>query len=209
MPNTYSDLKSDLQNYADRHDDVFIDQIPRLIDNAETKIAAEARGLGFLRVVTGTMASGSPIIVKPSRWRETVSFNFGENTAAARRNFLLLRSYEYCRAYWPAPTSTGTPKFWADYDYEHFLIAPTPNAAYAFELSYHEKPEPLSDANQESWTTRYAYPLLLYASLLEAQPFLHRAERIQEFQLGYETAKAALAGEDVRRITTKNQAINR
>jgi FMN phosphatase YigB (HAD superfamily) len=79
-------------------------------------------------------------------------------------------------------------------------IAPTPDAAYAFELSYYERPTPLSDTIQTSWTTQYAPQLLLYASLLEAQPFLKMPERIAEFQAMYDRSLQALMQEDQSRI---------
>jgi hypothetical protein len=92
--------------------------------------------------------------------------------------------------------TTGTPEFYADYDYEHFFITPTPNITYTGELTYHERPQPLSTENQTNWTTRYAPQLLLYATLLEAQPFLKRADRIQEFAQLYTQAVQSVKTED-------------
>ena len=55
-------------------------------------------------------------------------------TVGGARQPVLLRKYEYLREYWPSPTATGTPVFYADYDYTNWLIAPTPDVAYAFEV---------------------------------------------------------------------------
>jgi len=191
---TYASLKADIQNYAERNDDPFVSQIPEFIALAENRLATEIKALGFLRAVTGSLSSNT--LSKPSRWRKTKSFSI---TASGQRHYLFERSYEYCRIFSPTSATTGVPRYYADYDYEHFFIAPTPDAAYPFELMYYERPEPLSDENQTNWTTQYAPQLLLYAALLEAQPFLKTSERIAEFQALYDRAAQAINSEDQSR----------
>lgn len=192
---TYDSLLTDVQTYAERTDDPFVNQIPRFLMLAETRLASEVRGLGLQKYVTGVL-NGSTL-PKPERWRETISLNV---TIASQRVFLQPRTYDYCRAFCPDPTITGTPRYYADYEYEHFLIVPTPTSAYAFELAYYERPEPLSASNQTNWTTQYAPQLLLYATLLEAQPFLKRPELMQQYQSMYDRALQGIAQESTRRI---------
>jgi hypothetical protein len=188
---TYDSLVSDIQIYAERDDQPFVDQIPRFIMLTENKLAMEVKPLGFVRIVSGTMSGNT--MVKPTRWRRTKSLSILVNNA---RQYLYERSYEYCRQYWPDASVTGVPEYYADYDFEHFFLAGTPTANYSFELSYWERPEPLSSVNQTNWTTQYAPQLLLYGALLEAQPFLKLGERMQEFQGLYDRALMALTKED-------------
>lgn len=190
---TFDSLVSDIQIYAERSDAPFVDQIPRFILMAENRIAAEIHNLGFRKIVTSNFAVGNPIIAKPVRWRETAEFSYVDSTNS--RKYMYQRGYNYLRAYWPNQALTGLPAFYSDYDYEHFLVAPTPSVALDYELQYHERPEPLDATNQTSWTTRYAPQLLLYASLLEAQPFLMRPERTQEFLTLYQLAAQAISRE--------------
>lgn len=191
---TYTSLVADITNYAERSDATFTDQIPRFVMMAENRLASEAKPLGFVRVATGTINSAT--MAKPARWRKTKSFSI---LVSSERRFLFDRGYEYCRSYWPTAATTGVPRFYADYDYEHFFIVPTPATTYDFELSYYERPEPLSTENETNWTTQYAPQLLLYASLLEAMPFLKTSERTAEFQGLYDRALAAINGEDQSR----------
>jgi hypothetical protein len=193
--NTYASLKADIAQYAERNDSPFVDQVPNFILLAENRLASEVKTLGFQRSVNGTLTSN--ILAKPVRWRRTRSFSI---LNASERVYLFERSYEYCRTYAPDVAISGVPRYYADYDYEHYFIAPTPDQNYVFELSYYELPEPLSDTNQTNWTTRYAPQLLLYASLLEAQPFLKMPERIAEFQGLYDRALQAVTKEDADRI---------
>ena len=194
---TYSQLIEDVKQYAERFDQPFIAQIPRLVALAENRIASEVRGLGYVRFVIGNFTASDPVVAKPSRWRETSSWFYISDGQAV---FLKQRGYSYVRSYWPDLSQTGLPEYYCDYDYEHLLVVPSPISDLSFELAFFERPLPLSDSNQINWTTQYAPQLLLYASLLEAQPFLKRSERIAEFQALFDRASAAVTNEAQRRL---------
>ena len=203
---TYNTLLDDVEQYADQHDATFVAQIPRLIMMCENRLASDPniRGLGYKRFVNFDTANATSIYEKPSRWRAT--FELSIVLSSGRRKFLRSRGYAYLRVFWPDPTTTAEPRFYGDYDYTHFLIAPTPNAVYEAELGYYERPEPLDTSNQTNWTTTYAPQLLLYGTLLEAQPFLKRPDRISEFQMLFDKAVAALHGEGERRQGDQSNA---
>jgi len=200
---TYTSLLSDIQTYADRDDTPFVSQIPRFIMLAENKIASQVRGLGFTKVVTGTLTATESVLTKPARWRETISFNIGTGTSNAQRTFLKLRTYEFCRQYWPNSELTDQPIYYADYNYENLLLVPTPDAAYPFEFIYHERPLPLSTDNETNWTTEYAPQLLLYGALVEAAPFLKNFEILPMWQALYNEAASAIMKEDMANVTDK------
>ncbi len=202
---TFTTLKEDVQRYLERgssyaSDPVVFEQIPRLINLAERRIARELKVQGFIHVVNGTMAVGQSVYDKPDRWRDTISINFGTGPTLSKRTPLFTRSYEYCRAYWPDESETSQPLFYSDYDYDHWLFTPTPDAAYPFEILYYELPPLLDDATQTNWLTEYAPQLLLYGTLLEATPFLKNDERITTWQNYYDRAAGMLNGEDLAKI---------
>ena len=201
---TYTSLLEDVQVYCERSDEPFLTQIPRLVMMAENRIASSVRGLGMLKFANTTLDQGTATYVKPARWRETASFSY-VNTAG-KRIYLKERGYEYCRVYWPTVATQGEPKYYANYDFENFLIVATPNADYPAEFCYYERPEPLSAIHETSWTTQYAPQLLLYGTLLEAQPFLKRPERIAEFRAFYDEAVANVAKESTRRAQDQTAA---
>lgn len=202
---TFETLKQDVQRYLERgatlgSDPVVYEQIPRLINLAERRISRELKIQGFINVVSDTMAVGQSVYPKPDRWRDTVSINVGTGDSLANRTSLYTRSYEYCRSYWPDESQTDTPQFYADYDYSNWLIAPTPDQEYPFEVLYYELPALLDDSIQTNWLTEYAPQLLLYGTLLEATPFLKNDERIGTWQQYYDRAAAMLNGEDLAKI---------
>ena len=200
---TYTSLAADIQSYLERTDTATVDKIPTFIMLAEQIIASQLKALGNLTVNTSTMTLNNPIIAKPARWRKTVSFNLTNGTD---RQPVLLRKYEYLRSYWPDQTETDQPLYYADYDYQHWFIAPTPDQAYAFEVLYYERVQPLDATNQTNWFTEYAPQALLYGSLLQAMPFLKNDPRIAMWQQQYNDIMAALMNEDKLRIADR-QAI--
>jgi hypothetical protein len=202
---TFTTLQEDVRRYLERgstyaSDPIVYEQIPRLINLAERRIARELKVQGFINIVSGTLQSGVAVYDKPDRWRDTVSINIGTGVNNNTRKVLFTRAYEYLLSYWPDRTATDLPIFYADYDYNHWLIAPTPDADYPFEVLYYELPPLLDDAVQTNWLTEYAPQLLLYGTLLEATPFLKNDERIPVWQNMYDRAAAMLNGEDLTKI---------
>lgn len=206
---TFTTLKQDVQRYLERgntlaSDPIVFEQIPRLINLAERRIARELKVEGFINVVTGTLSVGQSVYPKPDRWRDTVSINIGTGATGNDRKILFSRVYEYLRSYWPNALETDTPLFYSDYDYSHWLLAPTPDAAYPFEILYYELPPLLDESVQTNWITEYAPQLLLYGTLVEATPFLKNDERIPVWQSMYDRAAAMLNGEDLAKILDRS-----
>jgi len=202
---TYDSLVEDISSYLERTDTATLEKIPQFIMLAEQVIAAELKFLGNLTVATSNMVTGEPVIDKPARWRKTVSMNI---IVAGKRQPVLLRKYEYLREYWPEASQEEVPKFYCDYDYTHWLVAPTPAQDYTFEVLYYERIQPLDSSNQTNWFTQYAPQALLYGSLLQAMPFLKNDERIPMWQQQYTQIMSVLKDEDIARVGDR-QAIVR
>ena len=203
---TFTTLQQDIRRYLERgftlaSDAIVYEQIPRLINLAERRIARELKIEGLINVVTSTMQVGLAVYPKPDRWRTTVSFNYGISNEYQQ---LFPRSYEYVRSYWPNRDETGVPLFYADYDYNNWIVSPTPDQAYPFEVLVYQLLPLLDDSNQTNWLTEYAPQVLLYASLLEATPFLKNDERIQVWQSMYDRSAQALNGEDLSKILDRS-----
>ena len=198
---TYTGLLDDVRRYLERgwtedSDANVYEQLPHLVTLAERRIARMKVSL-FIRAVSSALVAGTETYAKPDRWRETVSISVNGSP-------IQTRSYEFCRAYWPDATETGAPEYYADYDYSHWLIAPTPSEAATMEVLYYEQPDLLGDDNQTNAITEQAPDLLTYAVLLETAPFLKNDERIQTWQGMYESAVKAITGEDTGRILDRN-----
>lgn len=201
---TYNSLVADIESYLERTDAATLAKIPMFIMLTEQIIASQIKFLGNLTPVTSTMTIGQPIIDKPARWHKTVSMNV---TVDGVKQPVLLRKYEYLREYAPDANATSTPLYYGDYDYTHWLVAPTPDAAYAYEVLYYERIQPLETSNQTNWFTIYAPQAMLYGTLLQAMPFLKNDERMPMFQAQYDAIMQTLKQEDVQRIGDRQAAV--
>lgn len=201
---TYDSLFENIQSYLERTDAATIEKIPLFIMLAEQVIASEIKFLGNLTVVESNMVLNNPVIAKPVRWHKTVSMNV---TIDGSKKPVLLRKYEYLREYWPDQTQTDVPKFYCDYNYDNWLVAPTPSDNFAFEVLYYERVQPLDSTNQTNWFTQYAPQALLYGSLLQAMPFLKNDERTPMWQAQYSSIMQTLKAEDIQRIGDRQATV--
>ena len=210
---TFTSLQEDVRSYLERGGSASTDplvyaQIPNLINLAERRISRDLKVQGFQTVVVTNLQTGVAVLAKPDRWRETISMNIGTGAGNNTRSMLFTRSYEYCRQYWPTETEVQQPEFYADYNYTNWLIVPTPDDDYPIEILYYELPALLDQNNQTNWLTEYAPNLLLYATLLEATPFLKNDERIPVWTNMYQMAAQALNGEDLKKILDRSAVRN-
>lgn len=191
---TYDNLVSTVKQYLERQDESVVQRIPTFITLAEFEIAQQIKTLGQIQVVQANMNVGNPIIQKPARWRKTVSMTVNNGTT---KSPVFLRKFEYLQSY-NNEGSTGLPIYYGDYDYDHWLVAPTPDANYQFEVLYYERLEPLSSENQTNWITNNAPNAMLFGTLLQAVIYLKDDQR-QIFQQKYDMAMQSLKAEDITR----------
>lgn len=196
---TYESLASDIQNYSERpNDSRLVEQIPSLVALAESECAADLKILGNELVVVSTLTPGNPVIAKPAFWRRTVSLTV--RRANGERVSLFKRPYEYLRNFWPNPgEQEDPPRFYAEYNYNNFFIAPTPGTALQFELVYNARLDPLSTANQVNWLTANAPQVLLYSCMYHTSLFLKNFDKAANWKEQYNAALGALTFEDKQR----------
>lgn len=193
---TYDSLTETVKQYLERKDQAVVNAIPTFITLAEFEIAEQIKTLGQLQIAETTLSTGNPVMQKPARWRKTVSMSI---TVNGKKQPVLLRKYEYLKNYWPDASQTSNPLYYADTDWDHWYLAPTPDQDYAMEVLYYERVAPLSSTNQTNWITQNAPNAMLFGTLLQAMPFLKNDQRTI-FQQKYTEAMQVLKGEDVSRV---------
>ena len=193
---TYDSLTSMVLQYLERKDAAVVNAIPTFISLAEFAIAEQIKTLGQLQVAESTILINNPVLPKPARWRKTVSMSI---LVDGVKQPVYLRKYEYLKNYWPDTTKTDVPQYYADTDWDHWYIAPTPNKNYSFEVLYYERISPLSSTNQTNWLTQNAPNAMLFGTLLQAMPFLKNDQRTV-FQQMYTESLQSLKVEDVSRV---------
>ena len=219
----FTSLVSDVTTYLERGqsqltDQTVYNQIPRLINAAERKIAQFLKLQGILEVLVDPtfLQAGVSVITKPDRWRQTVSMSYGAAADSNQRIPIYPRSYEYLRRYWPDDSVQGaigtlnssglpvTQVFYADYDYTHWIVGPTPDNTYPGEVICYMQPPLLDNTNQNNFFTQETPNMLLYGALLEAAPFLKGDERIQVWTTYWEKELQSLSGQDLQKILDRS-----
>ena len=195
---TYDGLTSLVLQYLERSDTAVVNFIPTAIMLAEFEIAQDIKTLGQMIVVESTMTAGNPVIAKPALWRKTVSMTLVD--ANGDKKPIYLRKLEYLNSYAPDVTATDQPLYYADYDYEHWFVAPTPSANFAFEALCYTRLTPLSSSNQTNWLTQNAPNALLFGTLKQTAPFLKDDARLAVWSQMFDASMAALKAEDQLRI---------
>ena len=193
---TYDNLVLDVQQYMERDDPDFIAQIPTLIGLAESAIAAELKTLLQLVVVETTLSAAEAVLVKPTRWRKTVSMKINGQP-------VLLRSQDYVAQYL-SESDPGQPKYYAEYDYNNWNFAPTPDQDYPVEIIYYSLVQPLDSTNQTNLFTQIAPQAMLFGTLLQAQGYLKALDKLPVWKSYYTDCLASLKKEDQTRRVDRN-----
>lgn len=170
MAYTFTTLKTAIQDYVQSTETTFVSNLSRFIVNAEERILKECQLDVFRKNVSGNLTSGNQYLSKPTDFLAQNSLSVINNSS---KEFLLYKQVTALQDYTPNPATTGTPKYYADWDESSFLIAPTPDASYDVELHYFYRPTSITESGSgTSWLGTNAELALLYGSLVEAYTFL-------------------------------------
>lgn len=216
----YQELVTQIQAYANRPitDERFTAAIPYFINLGQQRIWREAKDIGFEKVTQeGSFITGVATLAKPADWNKTISLIYGTiDSVFADTTTLYLRTYEFCRSYWPnanTSSSDNPPLFYADHQknlnsekgtaYDGFFISPTPDKDYAYQLVYLRNPNLITKDNTENFLTERYPDLLFYACFLEALAYLKNDERIPVFESLYNRALQSLNNETKERYTDR------
>ena len=185
---SYSELQTAVANYLARTD--LTSQITDFIRFAELRLRRELRIRQMLKSVTSTTTSGDSTVELPSDFLEIRDF-----VVVATPLQPLTYSSPSVFSRNARTTDSGKP---LDYTIlaNEFQLAPIPDSAYTVKLLYYFAPKFLSDTNTSNAFMANAPDALLYAALLEAEPYLMNDARINTWGTMYDRAIATLTKSD-------------
>ena len=181
MSFTYATLKTAIQDYCETTETTFDNNLSVFIKEAEERILKNVNMPLFRKNVTGTATTDSAYLSSPSDFLAPYSLAV---ISSSTYIYLLLKHVSFIRSFTPASATTGVPKYYALFDDSTFLLAPTPDSGYTFELHYKYRPASLTAGSDSgtTWLSTNAPDALLYGCLVEAANFL----KITEESAGYE-----------------------
>ena len=171
MSFTYATLKTAIQNYTQNDETSFVTSLPIFIRLAEERILKSVQLNIFQKNVSGSMSSSNQYLAVPSDFLAPFSLNI---TNSSSFEYLQFKSLEFVQTYNPNSSTTGTPKYYAQFDVDYFILAPTPNANFTVNLSYFYRPSSLTAGADSgtTWLSENAEIALLYGSLLESYTYM-------------------------------------
>ncbi len=171
MSFTKATLTTAIQDYTDNSETTFVNNIPNFIKASEEKILKSVDLDYFRKNVTSALTSSDEFLTVPSDYLASFSLQI---TTSGSESFLLQKDVNFLREYTPASTTTGLPKYYARFDEDNFILAPTPNSNYTVQLNYFYRPASLTAGSDSgtTWVSTNAPFALLYGSLVEAYTFM-------------------------------------
>ncbi len=198
MAYTLTDLQTDIRGYTEVGSNVFTDSVVnRLIQNAENKIYREVDSDQDRHYATSSLIIGNRYVTIPSDLR---LIRYAQLTDSAGNQFYLeQRDTSFMAEYYSTPGTAAVdiPKYYANWDEEFWVVAPTPDKTYSITLAYNKEPVSLTDATVSGTGTFLSnkyQDLILYGSLVNAYGYLKGpADMLQYYSQAYEKALLSYA----------------
>jgi hypothetical protein len=167
---SYTNLKAEIADYLGRSD--LTSKIPTFVTLAELRLSRDLRTRKMLASATATMTSGDGKVALPADFLEMRNIYTQGNP---RMPVTYLSPSAFMRD--ARADESGLPVFYTVLGSE-FEFAPMPDTAYVLEILYFAKPTAMSDSvSSNAFLANYP-DALLYASLLEAEPYLINDARV-------------------------------
>ena len=151
MAYTLANLQTDIRNYTEVDDTVFSDSVlDPIIKNAENRIYREADSDDNRFYATSTLVAGNRYVTIPSDLRSIRYVQLKDtNVTPNAQTFLEKKDASYMATFYDTPdTQSGIPKYYANWDANFWVVAPTPNANYEITLAYVKQPFSITDTTQ-------------------------------------------------------------
>lgn len=183
---TYAELLQYVQDYLQNTETSFVTNIPFFVKQAEERINRTVMIPDLRKSSSGTTTASDRYLSKPSDFLSV--FSISVEDGSGNDEFLLLKEENFIREAYPDVTTEGQPLYYAHFDDDFFLLAPTPDDAYTVNLRYYHDPQSIVDAGS-SWLGTNAESLLLYGTLVEAYRYEKGdPEMMKMYQTAYDEA---------------------
>ena len=201
-PNTYTLLVDAVIASTEDDSTEFAAYLPTAINMAEDRLFRDLE-LNYSVVSNSlTCTASDQLIDKPTDLRVTNGIFV---IVSGERIPLTKRGDEFCTDYWPDPTVTGVPKYFAERDIERWRVVPTPASNYSLEVHYEAQPDYLVSSTNETNVYTKRYPdLLFYATMVNMCEWMKDTERKTEWENRYSDAINSVDGESLRNSKEDN-----
>ncbi len=167
----YAQLVTAIQDYTAHTDATFVANIPNFVKAAEKRIynAADLPVESF--AATTALAVADRFLTMPQGARNIQYMHCLGVSGTGDATLLLEKEVSFLRECYPNAATSGQPKFYARWDQDTVVLAPSPDLAYQGEMQYTALPESIVTAGT-TWLGDEHENTLLYGALVEAYTFM-------------------------------------
>lgn len=137
----YNELSQTIQSYVESTEQLFVENIPVFVQQAEDRIYNSVQIPSLRKNVLGTATISNKYLSCPNDYLS--SFSLAIIKPNGEYEYLLNKDVNFIRAAYPSPSDLGTPKYYALFGSQlanpnelSFILGPTPDANYGAELHY-------------------------------------------------------------------------
>ena len=197
MAYTLTNLRDDIRSYTEVSSNVLSDSVLNtIIKNSENKIYREVDSDQDRFYATSNAIIGNRYVTIPQDLRFIRYVQLKD--AAGNQYYLEQRDTSFMAEYYSTPGTQAVdiPKYYANWDEEFWVVAPTPDKTYEITLAYNKQPETITDttsspapATNGTYLSNKYQDLLLYACLVNTYAYLKGPQdMLQYYQGAYEKA---------------------
>ena len=175
MAYTLTNLQDDIRDYTEVDSTVFSTGVLNtMIKNAENRIYRDSDSDDNRFYATSNLVIGNRYVTIPSDLRIIRYIQLKDSNN--KQVFLEKRDTSFMSEFYNTPaTSSGLPKYYANWDANFWVVAPTPNATFEITLAYIKQPDTITSGTPSTagtYVSNKYQDLLLYACLVEAYGYL-------------------------------------
>ena len=171
MAISYTDFLAQIRSYTEVDSNVLTDTLlDQFITNVELDVAGKVDYDDLRKYSTASFISGQRYISLPS---DMLVLRSVQTIISNTRTFLEKRDTSFISEY-NNDGATGSPLYYANWDENNFLVAPTPDATAAagqVQINYIKYPPHFTSSNT-TYLSTYQQSLLLYGVLVESFAYL-------------------------------------
>ena len=202
MAYTLTNLQDDIRNYTEVDDGVLSTGVLNtIIKNAENRIYREVDTDDNRFYATSNLIIGNRYVTIPA---DLKFIRYVQLTNSEGDQFYLeQRDTSFIAEYYSTPGTSAVdiPKYYANWDEEFWVVAPTPDRTYEITLAYDKEPDTITTGTPSTSGTylsnKYS-DLLLYACLVNAYGYLKGPQdMLQYYQAAYNEALETYALEQI------------
>ena len=197
---TYSELVTKIRDYTEVDSNVFTSTIVNgFIENAEFRILRDVDSDNNRKYATASVVVTQKYFNVPDNCLVIRSVQI---TVSGETRFLDIRDVTFVNEY-NSESLQGAPKYYANWDENTVIVAPTPDQAYTVQVNYILKPTGLSSSTATTYLSQQFPNGLLYACLVEAYGFLKGpTDMLQYYENRYKQAIEGFSLEQMGRRRT-------